>query len=312
MTDLVRDEAALWMARARDPRFADWDALTEWLEADPARNLAYEEAFAGHDLAGMAAPAVSTAPVVEAGTRWRRHRWVGGVLAGAAAAAALIAFVAPYKSASADIVAETAPGQHRLIHLADGTRIALNGDSRLVLNRSNARTARLERGEALFSVVHDETRPFTVDVNGARMVDLGTRFDVVLHARGSEVAVAEGAVLYDPNGAAVRLGPGRLLRRAAGSQIVEINQIDPAMVGTWQAGHLIYRDASLSRVADDLARATGEKIIVDHAVADRPFTGAIALGRRDRDALARRLGAVLDVAVAQDRDGLYLKARARR
>ena len=310
MTDLIRDEAALWMARARDPRFADWDALTEWLEADPAHNLAYEEAFAGHDLACLSTPAAYAPPVVEAG-RWRRHKWVGGALAGAAAAA-LIAVAVPYKSAGADIVAETAPGQHRLIRLADGTQIALNGDSRLVLNRSNGRTARLERGEAMFSVVHDETRPFTVDVNGARMVDLGTRFDVVLHARGSEVAVAEGAVLYDPDGAAVRLGPGRLLRRAGGSQIVEINQIDPAMVGTWQAGHLVYRDAPLSRVADDLARATGAKVMVDHAVAGRLFTGAIALGQSDREALARRLGAVLDVAVAQGRDGLYLKARARR
>jgi len=124
--------------------------------------------------------------------------------------------------------------------------------------------------------------------------------------------VAEGALLYDPDGAAVRLGPGRLLRRADGSSVVEVNQIDPAMVGTWRLGHLVYRDAPLSRVADDLTRATGAVVTVDQEVAQRLFTGAIALGRTDREALARRLGAVLDVAVAQDRDGLYLKARARR
>ena len=60
MTDQIRDEAALWMARARDPRFGDWDALTEWLEADPAHNLAYEAAFAAHDMAGLTVPAALT------------------------------------------------------------------------------------------------------------------------------------------------------------------------------------------------------------------------------------------------------------
>jgi transmembrane sensor len=124
--------------------------------------------------------------------------------------------------------------------------------------------------------------------------------------------VAEGAVLYDPNGAAVRLGPGRLLRKRDGSQIVEVNQTDPAAVGAWRSGHLVYRDAPLWRVADDLSRATGAQIAVDPAVANRPFTGAIAVARADREALARRLAAVLDVTVAQRRDGLYLKARARR
>ena len=66
----VRDQAALWMARARDPRFGDWDGLTEWLEADPAHNLAYEEMFAAHDLAG----ALEREPVVvpaSAALAWR-------------------------------------------------------------------------------------------------------------------------------------------------------------------------------------------------------------------------------------------------
>jgi len=312
MSDLVRDQAALWMARARDPKFDDWDALTDWLEADPAHNLAYEAAFAGHDLAGLASPATPAVPVAKVGTPWRQSRLAGGALAGAAAAAAALFVWAPYQTLPADLVAETAPGQHRLVSLADGSQIALNGNSRLVLDRSNGRTARLERGEAMFNIVHDETRPFTIDVGGARMVDLGTRFDVVRRARGSEVAVAEGALLYDPAGAAVRLGPGKLLRRTDGSPIVEVNQIDPAMVGTWRSGHLVYRDAPLSTVAEDLTRATGSLVTVDRAVADRLFTGAIALGRADRDALARRLGAVLNVAVAQSGDGLYLKARARR
>jgi len=308
----IRDQAALWMARARDPRFSDWDALTEWLEADPAHNLAYEDAFAGHDLADV----LGSAPVAEAITaktvsRWRRTGMIGGGLAGTAAAAAVIFALVVPSAPVAEVAIATAPGEHRVIHLKDGTQIALNGGSRLVLDRSNERTARLEQGEAMFSVVHDETRPFTVDAAGARMVDLGTRFDVVRTARGSEVSVAEGAVLYDPEGAAVRLGAGKMLRRNDRSQVVEVSQVEPAGVGAWRTGRFAYRDVPLWRVAEDMARATGVQIAVDPGVAGRGFTGAIVVPA-DRTALRNHLGAILDVTVAQQGNGLYLKARAPR
>ena len=308
----IRDQAALWMARARDPRFSDWDALTEWLEADPAHNLAYEEAFAGHDLAEILGSVPTAEPVTAKSlTRWRRPGMIGGGLAGTAAAAALIFALVVPSAPLAEVAIATAPGEHRVIHLKDGTRIALNGGSRIVLDRSNERTARLEQGEAMFTVVHDETRPFTVDAAGARMVDLGTRFDVVRTARGSEVSVAEGAILYDPEGAAVRLGAGKMLRRSDRSQVVEVSQVEPAGVGAWRTGHFVYRDVPLWRVAEDMARATGVQIAVDQRVAGRGFTGAIVIPA-DRAALQNHLGAVLDVTVAQQGNRLYLKARAPR
>lgn len=308
----IRDQAALWMARARDPRFSDWDGLTDWLEADPAHNLAYEDAFAGHDLASVLyQESVATPLTGHKIARWRRPGMIGGGVVGtAAAAAAIFALVVP-SAPLAQMAITTAPGEHRLVNLSDGTRIALNGGSRLVLDRSNGRTARLEQGEAMFSVVHDETRPFTVDAGGARMLDLGTRFDVVRTARGSEVAVAEGAVLYDPNGAAVRLDAGKMLRRSDASQLVEVSQIDPASVGAWRSGHFVYRDAPLWRVAEDIARASGRPIAVDPGVANRAFTGAI-LVPASRTVFPDHLGEILDVTVAQQGNGLYLKARAPR
>ena len=310
MTAEIRDQAALWMARARDPRFSDWDGLTDWLEADPAHNLAYEAAFAGHDLAGELDTPV---PVVAAAAAPRRTKWVIGGGAGAiAAAAALVALVTPFSAGPALMVAETRPGELRMVALADGTRIALNGGSRLVFDRTNGRTARLERGEAMFSVVHDESQPFTVDVGGQRLVDIGTRFDVVRSARASEVSVAEGAVLYDPEGAAVRLGAGRVLRKKDASRLVEVADVDPAAVGTWRTGHLVYRGATLTRIADDLGRLTGEPIGVAPDLAGRAFTGVIVVPGTDRRQFFDRLGKVLDIDIASRPQGYYLKARAAR
>jgi transmembrane sensor len=312
MTVDIRDQAALWMARARDPRFSDWDGLTDWLEADPAHNLAYEEMFAAHDLAGVLEPEPVAVPAGAGSTRrWRSQGLIGGGIAGTAAAAALIFALVMPSTPLAQVAIATAPGERRLVRLADGTQIALNGGSRLVLDRTNGRTARLEKGEAMFSVVHDETRPFTVDAGGARMLDLGTRFDVIRNARGSEVSVAEGAVLYDPDGLAVRLGPGKMLRRNEASQLVEVSAVDPATVGGWRSGHFVYRDAPVWRVAEDMARATGKSIRVDPGVANRAFTGAIAVPA-NRTTFSERLGQILDVTVAQQGNALYLKARATR
>ncbi|WP_162875404.1 FecR family protein [Sphingomonas crusticola] len=307
----IRDEAALWMARARDPRFDDWDSLTDWLETDPAHNLAYEAAFAAHDLTAEAdlpvAAAVGQPPVRAHHIAW----WAGGGVGIAAAAAAVFALVMP-RTGPALMVAETRAGEQRMIALADGTRIALNGGSRLVLDGRDSRTAKLERGEAMFSVVHDENRPFTVDAGGGRLVDLGTRFDVRRNNQTTEIAVAQGMVLYDPEGAAVRLGAGRMLRKSDSSNLVEVSDVAPGSVGTWRTGRLVYRGATLERVAEDLRRLTGEQMEVAPDLAGRAFTGVIVVPTRDRRRFLDRLGLVLDVDIASGPKGYYLKARAGR
>ncbi|HWI86441.1 MAG TPA: FecR domain-containing protein [Sphingomonas sp.] len=306
----VTDQAALWMARSRDPHFSDWDALTDWLEADPAHNRAYEAAFAGHELAGELKPLAVVPTEVVTRRHWRWYA-TGGAGAAAAAAAAWFALMIP-AAAPAPMIAETNFGERRLVAMADGTRIALNGGSRLVLSASDPRTARLERGEAMFNVVHDDNRPFTVDVAGERLVDLGTRFNVIRRTRDSEIAVAEGAVLYDPQGAAVRLGPGRQLRKQDQSRLVEVSDVDPAAVGTWAAGRLVYRGAPLSRVAEDLGRLTGERMEIGPDLARRAFTGVIVVPGTGRRRFFQRLGLVLDVDIASRPSGYYMKARAGR
>jgi hypothetical protein len=59
-----------------------------------------------------------------------------------------------------------------------------------------------------------------------------------------------------------------------------------------------------------LSRATGTRIVVDRNATNLPFTGAIVVAGVQREALARRLAAVLDVTVARRGGELYLKARA--
>jgi ferric-dicitrate binding protein FerR (iron transport regulator) len=50
----LNEMARRWAIRVGDPAFADWDALTGWLEADPAHLAAYQAVVDGEDWAAAA------------------------------------------------------------------------------------------------------------------------------------------------------------------------------------------------------------------------------------------------------------------
>lgn len=303
------DTAALdWIIRTGDAEFADWEAFTAWLEADPAHGEHYHRLSAEAEamtaaVAQQARPA-EVAQQAGAAHRPQRRRWIGGAIA--AALVGVVGFKAlelrpqPY-------AVETAPGQMRVVALADGSTVALNGGTRVMLDRRDARFATVERGEALFTIRHDAAHPFEVAVADDRLRDIGTRFDVVRSGGETRVAVAEGAVLYNPAREEVRLDPGQALRVADGGGQYRRGAVDPAMVGGWQAGRLDYDGQELEEVAADLGRATGARLTVAPGIAARPFRGTILL-----DGLARdpgRIGALLNVRMEQVGDHWELTAR---
>ena len=201
----------------------------------------------------------------------------------------------------------TGSGERRSITL-DGTTIVLNGDSRLRLDRADTRVATLEQGEAFFAVRHDAARPFAVRAGGATFQDAGTVFDVVRRAGSTQVAVREGAVIYDPGGAAVRLAGGQSMRIAA--DVATVQPADAAAVGGWRTGRLLYRDAPLADVAGDVARSIGEPIMVDPALARRRFSGVVKIDA-DRPRMFRRMAAVMDVEVRRNPEGWRMVMPAR-
>jgi transmembrane sensor len=111
-----------------------------------------------------------------------RRRWVPLAAAATLALAAGLglflreARVAPSPSTSV----ATRTGQLDSLELPDGSRVILGPASRLEIAAGFAQGARevTLQGEAIFSVAHDEARPFTVIAGAARIVDVGTEFRV--------------------------------------------------------------------------------------------------------------------------------------
>lgn len=290
MRDTVLDEAALWAARTGDPAFAEWDAFTAWLEADPLHAQAYDRVMAAvEDVADAGLPPAQSEPEFDETVvplRPTRRRWIGGAIA--ASVAALLG-VGAWQYGKQPDVYRTKPGEMRELALAGGSKVTMGGGTHLVV-MSGEREVEMVTGQALFEIRHDEERPFTVRAGNDTLLDVGTVFDVRRDRASLTVAVAEGAVIYNPDAQAVRIDPGRKLVNREG--IVRTAAIPVALIGEWREGRLTFNDVALYRVAADLSRATGVKFRVDRGDSGKRVSGSILVEpiRRDPASLGPLLG----------------------
>lgn len=311
-SDAIDGEALDWALRMAEPD-ADWDVFTAWLEADPTHAERYDRASLAlqdaTDLVAAQAPVPPIAandqdvPSISSASNWYgRRTWLGGAMAAALVGAIGLGV---WENRDQSYTVATAGGERRTVTLADGSAIVLAGGSRVRLDSAAPRSATVEAGEMLFRVKHDARRPFRVQVRDLTLTDLGTVFDVRVVGERTHVAVAEGAVMVAPEGAAVRLDPGQAIVSDGKSLRRETTEV--ADVGAWQEGRLVFDDATLRDVAEGLSRHLGRRITAAPAVASRTFNGTLETALlKDDPAL---LGDLLGVRVRHDGDDWTLDAQ---
>lgn len=299
--DRVAREALDWVIRLREPD-ADWAGFSAWLAIDPAHGEAYWPLAEADLTIGDALTALPPATVTPIEPARRRRRWPS--VAGWSLAASLVAAIGAYAlwpRPGGAIVFESRPGETRAIDLPDGSRVALNGATRLIVDRRHPRALRLDHGEASFEVRHDAADPFTLAVGGDRIADIGTRFDVIREGAETRVAVAEGAISFSRGTATQRLDAGQSLRVTDGGNALTLGSVDPGDVGGWRAHRLVYDRAPLAMIAADLARSTGVAVAVSPELDDRVFTGAISIQPEPRDTITR-FATMIDARAARRHD----------
>ncbi|MBV2147191.1 FecR domain-containing protein [Sphingobium sp. AS12] len=302
---MMQEEALGWVIRTRDPDFVDWEAFTLWLEGDPARADAYDALMAADTELDMIIPPEPVAMPVAANDpgepQRRTWRWVGG----GAIAAALVAAISVGMMTRADIyTVTTRPGETRIIALEDGTQIDVNGGTTLRLDRNDTRFAALDSGEAAFTVRHDEANPFRVTVGDAVFEDAGTVFNIVHTRDATRIGVSEGKVIYNPEAQAISLPAGRAL--ADDAQGLRVMDVAPAAVASWRQGRLVYANAAVSEISQDIARSLGVKLNATPGARAMRFTGTIRL---DKDPARFFVGAapLMGLSAIRTGDGWVLK-----
>lgn len=294
-----------WVIRQRDPAFDDWDGFADWLAEDAGHAAIYDAAASlDRDLDALPpAPRPSVVILPDAPRRPSRRAWFGGAMAAAIVGAISLSSAGLFGNESR---IETIAGEHRTVELADGSKIEINGASVIEIDKDRPRFARLESGEAMFHVVHRDDDPFVVETGDAKIVDLGTAFNVVRHDRRTSVSVSEGIVLYNPDRDKVRLVAGKGIEARDGDRNAPVvEDIDVASVGGWRSGLLVYNGTPLAVVAEDLKRTAGMQVRIAPEASDLSFRGALIIDK-NRGRTIADLAALSGTKAERQGDGWIL------
>jgi transmembrane sensor len=187
---------------------------------------------------------------------------------------------------------ETRPGEVRQIALADGSRVTLDGGSKLSV-RLGWRERRVEMGlaQASFDVAKDASRPFVIGVGDQRVRVVGTAFNIRHDAESVRVTVRRGIVEVaqrdKTGGVPIRLTVGQELRHAQGTTTSSVRRVEPAGAFAWAQGQIIADNDTLGDIVSDLNRRFPTPIRLAPGLADKRFSGVLALD--DQDTVVRLL-----------------------
>ncbi|MBM3851948.1 MAG: DUF4880 domain-containing protein [Verrucomicrobia bacterium] len=333
--DAIEQIAADWMIRRdRGLTPAQADELERWRRADARHNAVFAALEETWKLMGEA----RGSPELAVGSECRRPRartWftlpAAWVPAGLAAAVALalggamawraIAPTGHEGRAPFTTTATTEVGAQRALDLPDGSVVHLNTDSRVeIAYTSDQRQVRLLRGEALFEVAKDRSRPFVVSTGSVQVRAVGTAFNVRLRSQAVEVVVTEGSVRVEnpatPAAAPVRssAAPSANLLTAGQKLTVDLTSpatapsipvtVTPAAVKralAWQQQRLEFDSAALPEMVAEFNRYSRHQLVIaDPRLEQKRFGGSFPAS--DHRTFVRLLETHFGV-VAESRNG---------
>lgn len=337
-TQQIRDQAAEWAdaLQQRGDDLALRRDFERWRSSDPAHAEAYERIDRGYSLTraieGSSAYASLRAETLARVARRRRQRRRAAFAIAASLVLAIAAVLTfdrglrnelQYQQARAlyalkgENLYRTAVGERKIVALADGTALTLNTDSRVLVNyHEHRRDIALLRGQALFEVAHDPTRPFVVQAGERRITALGTVFDVRMSPDDAvAVTLVEGRITVEDisppsvEEAAVAAPKPRIAVLHAGEQLIAtaaapepvIQRADTRRATSWREGMLIFEDEDLSDAIAEVNRYSDRQIELASAdLGTLHISGAFKTG--DPDAFLQTVSWYLPIKVIQAGD----------
>lgn len=193
------------------------------------------------------------------------------------------------------------------VKLSDGTEVTMFAHASLTADKGFGKTNRLMRlkGDATFSVVHDEAMPFVIDAGNVFIKDIGTRFTI----RSSPdtdtvyVRVDEGVVLlFDSMGSALEIkATEKALYIRSKRQIVK-NETTVAQPNS----QLTFSNKPLGEVIATLNATYHTSIVLQHA-ALKNCTITTRFEHEDLDTIISIIAETLGLSYEKTSDGYLIK-----
>ncbi len=224
---------------------------------------------------------------------YKRRRWALPFAAAAAVVLAAVGAFAWFAYQRTDWHEYTTDfgGLSRIV-LDDGSVVNLNTNSLMRVQLTpDLRHIVLERGEALFKVAHDKSRPFDVDAGSTTVRAVGTEFSVRVRepvettggGKDIEVLVREGRVAIDPPrsekpreratalpqststlsaGEAVRITATRVQTDLPQMQVQKVAEADVDRKLSWTEGRLWFERQTLKDVVAEFNRYNRRQMVI--------------------------------------------------
>ena len=280
--EALEEEAASWLLRRH---FFDWtpedqSKLDAWLAQSPSNRVTYWRLNAALSRTERLAALRPSMQRAESGRRNFRSTLIRAVAVFAVVAVA--ATTGLFYAAKGEVqTISTAVGGHKLVKLSDGSRIELNTNT-VIQIKNWQRTVVLAKGEAFFEIKHDALHPFTVDVSGQRITDLGTKFVVRRKSDEVQVALLQGSARFEAqhDGGQSRvavLTPGDFA--TATSRSFSVQKVSEAVLLdalSWRRGVLVFHNTSLEEAAREFNRYNRSKLVIEGAAAQLQIDGTFS------------------------------------
>jgi transmembrane sensor len=209
---------------------------------------------------------------------------------------------------------QTAYGQTTDVYLEDGSRVALNSNSKLKVPRlgfwGDVREVALE-GEAEFSVSHTiDHKRFVVRTSKEFQVEvLGTTFSVFARPRGTKVALKSGSVRidYSQNNQRreVMMEPGDLAFLDHQGAVQLERKQDVKTFAPWTEQRYVFNGTPVKEILAMIEENFGQKVsLSDSNIAQRSITGNFKT--KNAEELLKTISEVLDLRVEQNGASILL------
>jgi transmembrane sensor len=174
--------------------------------------------------------------------------------------------------------------EQRYQKLEDGSVVTLGGNSSIAVEMNALkRTVHLQRGEAYFEIAKDPQRPFIVKVGKAKVIAVGTAFNIIRRHNSATVDVIEGVVRVSGRVSADAQQKPRIQEFKKGEQIIVDDSgtwqhgaasVDRAVA--WREGRLAYVNERLADVIEDVNRYSNRRLVIgDATLSDMRYTGTV-------------------------------------